>query len=1021
MLHLKLQSKFLGLIILSLGLLLGIFTYIVVERESRLLADKGDEKQRILADAIVAHLRVSMVTGRPRSTLDLIRTMQGSSGLIRLKALRKDGSPAFGVTGKRLEIPQLADVFSTGRHVDYLEPGEPPVRTILEPLKNEGECRECHARGEPVLGAIMVSLSMKDMVDELAASKQEFLRLFLMLVAVIGGVLYLLIHYVVLEPLITLHRGAEVVGAGDLSHRIHLKTNDEFQDLSAAFNEMNAKLEESYAGLELKISERTAQLSGAMAEVEDKAKRLYFHSRDMATISRLSTRIFNAELTMDELLDLFMRGINRGLGYQRAMLCLVDRKRAWLDIKRDTGIGALIPFQDQPLSGNGILAQLTRKGFPVTFDQLENGIGDPALTPVIPEGEQLSLLLIPILRHNPRMCWQARSCIQTACPAYEMTDARCWLMPDTLCQNALMESFHDKLSYCMTCDVFPVVGVLMVAFDRGKRFRRGRNMSVLRILASEMGAALENFRLHEDNQQMVMELLELHKVTAAALADLSLDKALEVFAESAMKFSGLDACSFWLMSEDGSELVRRGSGCAVSLDVNSDPKRLPLDQGPLGAAFSRNKLLVEYNKAADDPTLLGRVMVENGLNSLLVIPLSTEGRSVGVFSVYKKSALPFLESEIAAFMLLANQAALAINVCTLNNELKAQYRELARQTNLLRGILASMSSGVLLLDHRGTVTLINHAGVKLLQSRHENLINRRLSDLFPETLSFIQSNIGPYQEIEIRLPDNSLVPIGFSSAHFDGAGGEREGVIVVFQDLTEIRALQSELLNKERFAAMGRVVAGVAHEIRNPLFGISSIGQIFERELRNPAHLELVRALLSETKRLNQLVEELLIYGRPMKLKREQCDLRQLWEEVLGMHRDEAERKGITILGDIGIRRPMAFVDAYQIRQVLLNLLRNSIDATPAGGKIVVILALEDRTVAFKVTDTGAGIPAASLDRVFDLFFTTKSKGTGLGLAICKKIIQDHGGDISIESSEGTGTSVTVKLPFQDNAKKGKA
>ena len=110
-----------------------------------------------------------------------------------------------------------------------------------------------------------------------------------------------------------------------------------------------------------------------------------------------------------------------------------------------------------------------------------------------------------------------------------------------------------------------------------------------------------------------------------------------------------------------------------------------------------------------------------------------------------------------------------------------------------------------------------------------------------------------------------------------------------------IKVLQTEVLNKERFAAMGRVVAGVAHEIRNPLFGISSIGQIFERELVDPAHRELAHALLSETKRLNQLVEELLVYGRPMKLMPGWCDLLELWQEVIGMHRDEIGKKGIKI------------------------------------------------------------------------------------------------------------------------------
>jgi signal transduction histidine kinase len=234
----------------------------------------------------------------------------------------------------------------------------------------------------------------------------------------------------------------------------------------------------------------------------------------------------------------------------------------------------------------------------------------------------------------------------------------------------------------------------------------------------------------------------------------------------------------------------------------------------------------------------------------------------------------------------------------------------------------------------------------------------------------------------------------------------------VYQDLTELKSLHAELMNRERFAAIGRVVAGVAHEIRNPLFGISAIGQIFERELTDPAHLELTRALLAETKRLNQLVEELLIYGRPMKLKREETDLRVLWEEVLDLHRDELRRKGINVSGDYAVRHPVAYFDPYQIRQVFLNLLRNAIEATPDGGSIGITMLLADNFLLFRVADTGSGIPEKDLEHVFDLFYTTKPKGTGLGLAICRKIMQDHGGDITIESAEGRGTTVIIKLPY---------
>jgi signal transduction histidine kinase len=336
---------------------------------------------------------------------------------------------------------------------------------------------------------------------------------------------------------------------------------------------------------------------------------------------------------------------------------------------------------------------------------------------------------------------------------------------------------------------------------------------------------------------------------------------------------------------------------------------------------------------------------------------------------------------------------------------------------LMQGILSNMSGGVLLLGMDGRVRLINFQGAQVLRCKRENLIGRNLAESIPGTAAFMEADSGSYREIELQAPDGTNVPIGFSSTYYYGANGEHEGVIVDYRDLTEIKTLQSELISKEGFAAMGKVVAGVAHEIKNPLFGISSIAQIFERELKNAEHQELARALLSETQRLNQLVEELVIYGRPMKLTRDRCDLRRLWQEVFELHKREIEKKNITITGDFNLRSPLVYLDAHQIRQVFLNLLRNSMEATAQGGEINIKLLLEDRYIIFKIADTGAGIPANIMGRVFDLFFTTKAKGTGLGLAICRKIVHDHGGEIAIESTERKGTTVTVRLPYRGEAK----
>jgi PAS domain S-box-containing protein len=355
----------------------------------------------------------------------------------------------------------------------------------------------------------------------------------------------------------------------------------------------------------------------------------------------------------------------------------------------------------------------------------------------------------------------------------------------------------------------------------------------------------------------------------------------------------------------------------------------------------------------------------------------------------------------------------------LENMVMTRTEELHESTRLMQGILTSMSSGVVLLDREGRVKLINRPGAALLGRTVEELLGRKLAEVVPETQGFFVGRIGGYEEVTVHALE-TRIPLGFTVSPYSGGGPEQEGIIVVFQDLSELKALQGELLNKERFAAMGRVVAGVAHEIRNPLFGISAIGQIFERELMDPAHQELCRALLAESKRLNQLVEELLIYGRPMKLNRENADLRGLWEAVLELYQEELKQRGIKVTGDCAVRYPIAYFDTHQVRQVFLNVLRNAMEAMPNGGSIVFTMRLADKFLSLQVTDTGAGIQKESLEHIFDLFFTTKPKGTGLGLAICRKIMRDHDGDITIDSVVGQGTTVAISLPYRDTARDAK-
>jgi signal transduction histidine kinase len=204
-------------------------------------------------------------------------------------------------------------------------------------------------------------------------------------------------------------------------------------------------------------------------------------------------------------------------------------------------------------------------------------------------------------------------------------------------------------------------------------------------------------------------------------------------------------------------------------------------------------------------------------------------------------------------------------------------------------------------------------------------------------------------------------------------------------------------------------------------------------------HQELLVAMRAEIRRLNTLVEDLLDYGRPSRPDRSPHALDQIWDEILGLTREELLEAKLEVAREIDAGLPQVLADGNKLRQVFLNLLKNAIQATPPGGRVTIRLARMARAalpagvqrglaapagdgdpaqgyLVCQVADSGIGIPARDLDRVFDLFFTTKSTGSGLGLAICRRIVEDHGGAIGVESTEQGGSTFTVALPLTAQA-----
>jgi two-component system sensor histidine kinase PilS (NtrC family) len=354
--------------------------------------------------------------------------------------------------------------------------------------------------------------------------------------------------------------------------------------------------------------------------------------------------------------------------------------------------------------------------------------------------------------------------------------------------------------------------------------------------------------------------------------------------------------------------------------------------------------------------------------------------------------------------------------------LRLKSREVERARLDTDRILENMSSGVLTLDTLGTVLHYNRSAQDLLGLPLAEVRGRFCQDVFGEgqqpLLDRIRGTLTTGQavsreEVKFRTHDGRTVPVGLSTSFLMDEEGSRRGVIAVFADLSEFKAIEERARRSETLAAIGQLSAGIAHEIRNCLNPISGSVEFLQRELTlDGENAHLMGLISQECERLNRFVTELLDYAREPRFHAESADLGDVIADAMNLvRRHPAYRLDIALALEGREDAPHVSVDREQFKRVLVNLLQNAIEALEGPGRVAVrILPTAGERVQVTVTDTGPGIPAEYLPRVTEPFFTTKRGGTGLGLAIAARIMERLGGRLSVTSSPGAGTTFTLEL-----------
>jgi two-component system sensor histidine kinase PilS (NtrC family) len=343
-------------------------------------------------------------------------------------------------------------------------------------------------------------------------------------------------------------------------------------------------------------------------------------------------------------------------------------------------------------------------------------------------------------------------------------------------------------------------------------------------------------------------------------------------------------------------------------------------------------------------------------------------------------------------------------------ELRRAAESAAGYARLTEDIVRSLSSGLITTDLEGRIRTINEAGAHILGTSVDALTGIVVSDVLP--VPPVGQGRDRGEGLAMRA-DGTSFPVGWTRTPLIGADGSVRGMLFLYSDLTEITELREKAEKAERLAVLGRLAAGLAHEIRNPLGSISgSVELVREAETLSEEDRRLLGLVLREVERLNELVTTMLDLGRPVEPERIDVDVCALAAEVVEVaRRGHGADAGVHISLQIeGEAR--AHVDPSQMRQVLWNLIKNAVQFSARGGEVTVRVRVgEGDAPITEVEDRGPGIAAEDIDHVFDVFFTRRRHGVGLGLALVKQIVDAHGGRIEIESKVGEGTRVRVTLP----------
>jgi GAF domain-containing protein len=576
-----------------------------------------------------------------------------------------------------------------------------------------------------------------------------------------------------------------------------------------------------------------------------------------------------------------------------------------------------------------------------------------------------------------------------------------------------------------------LIGVIS-AFSTRPAVFTAHHQRVLEAFAEQAGIAIHNAQLFEESVRRTREMRALLEAGRSVTASLDVGQTIRVIMEEARSVLGVDSCSVASLEPDGAELVT-----VASLDLPAPTAsriRLRVGEGIAGRAVAELTPVQSPDLFADEASRYRQLRQQTGFRSMLAVPLRIGARAIGSLSVFRSDVHRFSPAEEQLLVALADQAAIALEHARLYTEQEAivaqRTRELDVQKRFVEVVLETLPLGLFVLDAELTVERANREGARVLACADAR------GCAFPGL--FAPQRIGGVQDFLRAAFQTGRVERREEEA---GVGGETKTfrltaapvqstpdapgathLVVLVEDVTLAKRLERQMLLTERLTTAGRLAAGVAHELNNPLATIAGCAEALsartaEGALAGMAEMNdfrhYLRLIEEEAYRCKEITGSLLQFVREPGGRRVPTDLNALVGKTLELlsHQSRfSERRFVTELDpELG---PIS-VNEGQLRQVFLGLAANALEAMDATGTLTIRTRRRRDEAEIEFEDEGAGIPDEVLARIFDPFFTTKppGQGTGLGLAIAQGIVTDHGGRIDVTSRVGKGSTFRVVLP----------